>query len=118
MLIFFFSKFQINFFYFQSIDFPGACYYDDLLVWPDDMGHPKNGKCERLYCLNEEGYGKLLRFVIVCDFYCEFCHMYQFRYFTAVAFQNLPWAVNLVMSLHPMPTIPIVVKEKLFANRM
>ncbi|XP_005188179.1 uncharacterized protein LOC101895793 [Musca domestica] len=46
--------------YFSDADFPGACYYDDLLVWPDDMGHPKNGKCERLYCLNEEGYGKLL----------------------------------------------------------
>ncbi|XP_073820447.1 U-scoloptoxin(16)-Ssd1a-like [Musca autumnalis] len=46
--------------YFYDPDYPGTCVYDDLMVWPDDMGHPNNGKCERIYCLNEEGYGRLL----------------------------------------------------------
>ncbi|XP_061389604.1 uncharacterized protein LOC133324780 [Musca vetustissima] len=46
--------------YFTDPDFPGACVYDDMIIWPDDVGHSTSGKCERLYCLNEEGYGKLL----------------------------------------------------------
>ncbi|XP_013118448.2 uncharacterized protein LOC106095700 [Stomoxys calcitrans] len=46
--------------YFQDADYPGTCVYDELIVWPDDVGHPKNGKCERIYCLNEDGYGKIL----------------------------------------------------------
>ncbi|XP_075146669.1 uncharacterized protein LOC142221048 [Haematobia irritans] len=46
--------------YYSDSDYPGTCVYDELIVWPDDMGHPKNGKCERIYCLNEEGYAKIL----------------------------------------------------------